>query len=141
MNLQRNTCLRIPTCYFSSIMKIHSTTTDGTLKPENLIPQPCHQDWQKMSGSERQRFCDQCDCQVHNLTQLSLPEIQNLKEACGGKLCGAFEKDTKIQRGNALKKPLIIGTSIATLALASCSQPVEEIHVVGLICVPEDSNK
>lgn len=38
------------------------------------IPEPCHANWAQMSGGERQRFCDQCQLHVHNLS--AMPRVQ-----------------------------------------------------------------
>lgn len=32
------------------------------------IPTPCHEDWSKMSPSERGRFCGSCKKEVHDFT-------------------------------------------------------------------------
>lgn len=65
-----------------------------------------------MTGDQRQKFCNKCSTHVHDLTDYSSDEILALKVQNGGKLCGAFR----------LARPLTLGASIATLALASCQQ-------------------
>ena len=65
-----------------------------------------------MTGEQRQKFCNKCSTHVHDLTDYSCDEILALKVQNGGKLCGAFR----------LARPITLGASIATLALASCQQ-------------------
>ncbi len=38
----------------------------------------CNENWDKMSGDERVRLCEQCDCKVHNLSELDRAEASNL---------------------------------------------------------------
>jgi len=82
------------------------------MNPQDYIPTPCHEDWNLMTGDQRQKFCNKCSTHVHDLTDYSSDEILALKVQNGGKLCGTFR----------LARPLTLGASIATLALASCQQ-------------------
>ena len=91
--------------------------------PKKLITTPCSEDWNAMTGDEQLRHCEKCDTDVLDLTGMTAVEIQTLKTKNGGKLCGMF------RLGPAVVRPLAVGTGIASLALASCSQ--EEIQVVG----------
>ncbi len=114
--------------------------------PLDFIPKPCKEDWNQMTGNEKRRHCEKCDTHVVDLTGLSSNEILSLREKHGGKLCGAFRLG---RMGSSMVKPLALGSSIATLALASCNKaepkvvgevcasPVkEEPRVVGEICAP-----
>ena len=85
------------------------------MKPKDLIPKPCHENWSNMTGDERQRFCQKCSTHVHDITGMNTEEILDLKKRNGGKLCGALRLQHRLQ------KPLAVGTGIATLALAACS--------------------
>ena len=82
-----------------------------------------------MEGSQKIRHCEKCDTQVHDLTGLSADEILTLKDKNGGKLCGAFRMMPSVRR------PLVLGSGIASLALASCARE-EEIELMGVICEP-----
>lgn len=98
--------------------------------PQDLIPKPCHEDWQKMTGDEKRRHCAKCNTHVEDLTGKSAKEILALREKNGGKLCGAF------RLAPAIGKPLALGSGIASLALASCQ--TKEPPLVGKICAPPE---
>ena len=91
---------------------------------KDYIPKPCHEDWNKMTGDQRQKFCDHCSCSVHNLTGMNHEEIVNLREKLGGKLCGAFHGEKKVSTVRRVQlKPIAIGMGIglSSLALAACN--------------------
>ncbi len=58
------------------------------------IPQPCHQDWQKMTPSQQGRFCGSCAKQVVDFTTMSDTEVLhfflNKKDE---KVCGRMYPD------------------------------------------------
>lgn len=89
-----------------------------------------------MTGNERQQFCDKCSCSVHNLTGMDHQQIMDLRSDLGGKLCGAFyqqsQTDTPGQRKKKirrvhLRKSLVLGASISTLALAACQSEKDSV--------------
>ncbi|MBK1830917.1 hypothetical protein JIN77_09290 [Verrucomicrobiaceae bacterium R5-34] len=94
-------------------------------KPHDYIPEPCQENWHSMSGDEKMRHCEKCCTHVHNLTGMSAQQIAALRVDHGGKLCGAF------RIGSGMAKPLALGSGIASLALASCSDP--EPPLVGMV--------
>jgi hypothetical protein len=103
------------------------------MNPKDLIPTPCHEDWNAMTGDHQRKFCGKCSTHVHDLTDYSEEEILALKVQNGGKLCGAFR----------LVKPLTIGVGIASLALASCQKdPARTMPTtVGIICPPAQNSE
>ncbi|GAB5400051.1 MAG: hypothetical protein Aureis2KO_16360 [Aureisphaera sp.] len=66
------------------------------------IPEPCHEDWGKMTATEKGRFCKVCTKEVIDFTQTSdealFKRLQN-----GEKLCGRFQK-TQLNRPIALAR-------------------------------------
>lgn len=40
------------------------------------IPKPCHEDWSKMTPSEKGRFCQSCSKSVIDFTQMSQQSIE-----------------------------------------------------------------
>lgn len=58
------------------------------------IPEPCHEDWDKMHPSGKGRFCDSCQKQVVDFSSMSDMEIaQFFKKPSTGSLCGRFMSD------------------------------------------------
>lgn len=60
---------------------------------------PCHEDWEKMSGDDRKRFCSQCDRHVHNLSAMSRRQVETLAREATGRLCVNYVPDSE---GNPL---------------------------------------
>lgn len=60
------------------------------------VPKPCHEDWSKMSSTEKGKFCKSCSKVVVDFTKTSLSEMSNkvLKE---NNLCGRF-KETQLNK-------------------------------------------
>ena len=58
------------------------------------IPTPCHQNWEKMTQSEKGRFCSACQKQVIDFTNKSDREIAVFfKKPSTGSVCGRFMDD------------------------------------------------
>ena len=51
------------------------------------VGNPCTEDWQKMHGTDRVRFCDHCAKDVRNLSAVTRKEAMRLVRASGGNLC------------------------------------------------------
>ena len=53
------------------------------------IPEPCHEDWQQMSPTQKGKFCASCQKEVIDFTKLSATEIAR-KTKNATQLCGRF---------------------------------------------------
>lgn len=63
-------------------------------KFELQIPTPCHEDWDKMTPSDKGRFCDSCQKTVHDFTGMSNAQlIAFFKKPSSGSVCGRFYGD------------------------------------------------
>ena len=54
------------------------------------VAAPCKADWNQMIGSERVRFCAQCNLNVFNLSDMSRLEAESLIARTEGRLCVRF---------------------------------------------------
>lgn len=55
---------------------------------ENLtIASPCHVNWDQMTGDERERFCNQCEKKVYNLSEMSRTEAERFMIEKEGRVC------------------------------------------------------
>ncbi|MCC6372594.1 MAG: T9SS type A sorting domain-containing protein [Bacteroidia bacterium] len=62
------------------------------------IPEPCHEDWNKMNPNSNGRHCESCNTTVFDFSGKSDAQITDLlKAAKGEKMCGRF-KTTQLNR-------------------------------------------
>lgn len=54
------------------------------------VAAPCRADWDSMLGDERVRFCQQCERNVYNLSDMSKREAEALVSRAEGRLCVRF---------------------------------------------------
>jgi len=58
------------------------------------IPEPCHENWDKMTPGDKGRFCDSCQKTVHDFTGMSDAQlIAFFKKPSTGSVCGRFYND------------------------------------------------
>jgi hypothetical protein len=55
------------------------------------IPQPCHEDWNNMTLTEKGKFCSACQTDVIDFTLMSDTEIIHHFQTSSGTLCGRFK--------------------------------------------------
>ena len=51
------------------------------------IASPCNVDWDSMVGNERRRFCDQCQLNVYNLSEMTRSEAERFVGSSEGRVC------------------------------------------------------
>jgi hypothetical protein len=54
------------------------------------VAAPCTADWEQMIGSERMRFCGECNLNVYNLSGMTRLEAESLIARNEGRLCVRF---------------------------------------------------
>src|SRR5258706_2696011 len=62
------------------------------------VKSPCTEDWDKMHGNDRVRFCDHCAKDVKNLSAVTRKEAMRMVRASGGKICIRYIKDPVTNR-------------------------------------------
>lgn len=65
------------------------------------IPEPCHENWNKMDITEQGRYCQSCCKQVVDFTMMSDEQIIDYLSNTKGKTCGRFDHD---QLNHSLQK-------------------------------------
>jgi hypothetical protein len=81
------------------------------------IPTPCHEDWGKMSPSEKGRFCDSCHKDVHDFTRMKDEDIIATVAQPGANVCGHIHP-AQLHRINARSMPNV-ARKAAMLAIIS----------------------
>ena len=65
-------------------------------KVKLTIPNPCHEDWNKMSPNDKGRFCDACNKTVIDFSGMNQEEVINyflqLKKESNEPICGHIKK-------------------------------------------------
>jgi hypothetical protein len=56
------------------------------------VASPCHVGWEKMSGTDRVRFCDSCNLNVYNFADMTTTEIRSLLLEMNGQICGRLHR-------------------------------------------------
>ena len=91
------------------------------------VAAPCSADWDTMFGNERIRFCEQCQLNVYNLSEMSKAEAERLIGQAEGRLCVRFyrRRDGSIITRNcpvglrAIKRRLsLVATAVASSVLS-----------------------
>ena len=88
------------------------------------IPEPCHEDWQQMSPTQKGKFCANCQKEVIDFTKLSATEIaRTTKKAT--QLCGRFtstqlEQEYVSASQNSLSR---LGIALGLGSIIAVAQP------------------
>ncbi len=83
------------------------------------VKTPCHEDWEKMTGDSRSRFCERCQHSVNNLSEMTRKEAGKLIEQNQGKrVCVRFSRNQfgAIQFKAAASRRIPIWKSATVLA-------------------------
>ncbi len=59
------------------------------------IPSPCSADWNSMIGNNQVRFCEHCQLNVHDLSQLTRSQAERLIARANGRVCVRYHTDDK----------------------------------------------
>jgi CarboxypepD_reg-like domain/Secretion system C-terminal sorting domain len=57
------------------------------------IPEPCHENWNKMTATQQGRFCMSCQKEVVDFSVMTDKEILNYISRAGEKMCGRVQED------------------------------------------------
>ena len=68
------------------------------------VGEACSEDWAKMDGNDRFRFCSHCSKHVNNLSEMTRKEAARFVRASDGNICIRYEVDPRSQR------PMFAGT-------------------------------
>lgn len=71
------------------------------------IPEPCHEDWNKMHPVDRGRFCDSCSKVVTDFSQMTEREIEAFFRNKSQNSCGKFRTD-QLDRTYASQRNIVI---------------------------------
>jgi hypothetical protein len=117
------------------------------------VAAPCPADWERMTGDERVRFCNQCNLHVYNLSGMTKREAETLVANAEGRLCVRFYRraDGTILTRNcpvglrAIKQRVsrTLGAALSAVisffagfGLVQGLKPAREIHTMGTIAMP-----
>lgn len=93
------------------------------------VPEPCSQSWEAMKGGDQSRFCDSCEKDIYNLSEMTRREAKKLIFQSKESVCIRLEKDTR-GKVKTLKKqlhqitrrlPIAAGVLAASLTMTSAA--------------------
>ncbi|WP_405565332.1 carboxypeptidase-like regulatory domain-containing protein [Polaribacter sp. Asnod6-C07] len=95
------------------------------MKYQITIPKPCHEDWNKMTSTEKGKFCESCSKEVVDFTSLSNSEIAK-KVRKDNNLCGRFKDNQLNTELEVIKKNNLskVAAGLALISAISASEPV-----------------
>src|SRR6187200_979672 len=111
------------------------------------VPEPCHEDWNKMTPGDKGRFCDSCQKTVHDFTGMSDAQlIAFFKKPSTGSVCGRFyndqlERDFEIPRKRLPWMKYFLHLIVPAFLFTSKAKAQGELRVMGDTTVLVDSNK
>ena len=79
------------------------------------VASPCPAPWESMTGDDRVRFCDQCNMNVYNLSEMSRQEAESLVQEHEGRLCVRFYRR---QDGRVLTRDCPVGLRMVRRRIA-----------------------
>ena len=113
------------------------------------IPEPCHEDWQKMTPAKQGKHCSVCDKVVVDFTAFTKKALYN-HISKGDALCGRFRKDqldtplypthTKTRSFHQAAAALLLPMALLSVTDAT-SQTSPEISTTGKIITVEHINQ
>ncbi len=101
------------------------------LRIKLTIPEPCSENWDKMTVSERGRFCSRCSNIITDFSTFTDKELVEYISKANAKICGRFE-NTQLDRVIAIYEPantpvfkrLLYGTALAAGVAGSLQSQV-----------------
>lgn len=115
------------------------------------IAEPCHADWETMSGDEARRFCGSCSKHVHHLSAMTRREAHRLLRSDREEsLCVRYAHDDagellfarrrvratapRRQREGAAR--LVAGAAMIASMVGACAWPIADVTLTGDIAAP-----
>ncbi|MBL4605847.1 MAG: carboxypeptidase-like regulatory domain-containing protein [Flavobacteriaceae bacterium] len=101
------------------------------MKYEIKIPKPCHEDWNKMTPTEKGVFCTSCKKEVIDFTKMTEQQLINEIEG-NNNLCGRFKKkqlNKEIGEGDSVA----ISKVAASIALVAMLGSTDSLYAQGKV--------
>lgn len=94
------------------------------------IPEPCNEDWGRMTPKQRGRFCGACQKKVHDLSAMSEKDAENILQS-GGDICVSYLSDKAgavqfqpqriVPVGRLFRRASATAAAGLSIALAACA--------------------
>lgn len=106
------------------------------------VAAPCSADWERMTGTEQVRFCDQCKLHVYNLSGMKKREAESLISNTEGRLCVRFYRraDGTILTDNCPVGLRALKRRLSRIATATVSAVFSFLAGVGSYAALYDDN-
>jgi hypothetical protein len=100
------------------------------------IPNRCPEEWEMMEGGESRRFCDGCQCFVHNVAEMKADEAEDLLMQ-PNRVCARIVVDT--DRRILTKDgwiPRLFAAGVIAAGAAGCTRDTSPINSIGKVAIP-----
>jgi hypothetical protein len=67
------------------------------------VNSPCFRDWTSMTGNDQVRFCEHCELEVHNISEMTRTEALRLIATSQGRLCVRYYRNPQ---GAVVSRPM-----------------------------------
>lgn len=105
-------------------------------KPKTIslqIPEPCHEDWQQMTPTERGRFCSSCQKEVLSFTDMTDAQVIAFFKKRPTNVCGQFRPE-QLRTYHLAPEPqlrtrfgaLAVGSLISVMTVGSTAASAQE---------------
>ena len=97
------------------------------------IPQPCHEDWSKMTATEKGKFCKVCTKEVFDLTSKTDEELVKIltknKNACGRVKKSQLNREVKLERKSGQSFAPFAASMLLPLTLLSNNPKSDAVYI------------
>lgn len=108
-------------------------------KQRPLVPNPCHEDWDKLTPEERGHFCTVCETKVWDISSLTEAEAEEFLRNSEGDLCISYKESANGRRQHRPEPLVPLGRLVRrlpaaagfSLALAACAPSGQDVEPAG----------
>ena len=115
------------------------------MKTKITIPEPCNEDWNKMTPTEKGAFCSSCSKEVKDFTKSSDQEILNVIKNSKNSICGhistkQINRPLKPNKINLSKWTIPFAASFSLIAIPFSLSAQSESNLIGEVAIIKPYN-
>ena len=116
------------------------------------VTSPCSAEWERMSGDEQQRYCDECQRVVYDFSKMTRRQIEAIVATSRNRLCARLTREEDgsllmletppvIHPANRRLLPIAstVMTALLSVNAVGVPQPLAPLSQAGSICAVQDA--